>query len=29
MKPAPLDAAAHGFVTRPWGGFETIEEGPG
>ena len=24
MKPAP-----RGFVTRPWGGFETIEEGPG
>ena len=29
MRPAPLDAEAHGFVTRPWGGFETIEEGPG
>jgi len=29
MKPASLDAEAHGFVTRPWGGFETIEEGPG
>ena len=29
MRPAPLNAEAHGFVTRPWGGFETIEEGPG
>ena len=29
MRPAPLDAEARGFVTRPWGGFETIEEGPG
>jgi mannose-6-phosphate isomerase-like protein (cupin superfamily) len=29
MRRAPLDAEAHGFVTRPWGGFETIEEGPG
>ena len=29
MRPAPLDAEAQGFVARPWGGFETIEEGPG
>jgi mannose-6-phosphate isomerase-like protein (cupin superfamily) len=29
MRPTPLDTEARGFVTRPWGGFETIEEGPG
>jgi mannose-1-phosphate guanylyltransferase/mannose-6-phosphate isomerase len=29
MRPAAPDAEARGFVTRPWGGFETIEEGPG
>ena len=29
MRPTALDAEAPGFVTRPWGGFETIEEGPG
>jgi hypothetical protein len=28
MSPAPVDAEADGFVTRPWSGFETIEEGP-
>jgi mannose-1-phosphate guanylyltransferase/mannose-6-phosphate isomerase len=29
MRPAPLETEARGFVTRPWGGYETIEEGPG
>lgn len=29
MTPAAEGAEAQGFVTRPWGGYETLEEGPG